>query len=104
MIPNRQDKPILPFRPISGSQSEDMGFALTCEPIKRKPFFTALPQSDYYVYYLHFMSSRSEIKFSVQKFVLIMLIRFVMSCIQVSVYTHPINFLKVSATPEKQVL
>ena len=27
-----------------------------------------------------------------------------MSCIQVSVYTHPINFLKVSATPEKQVL
>ena len=33
-----------------------------------------------------------------------MLIRFVMSCIQVSVYTHPINFLKVSATPEKQVL
>ena len=33
-----------------------------------------------------------------------MLIRFVMSCIQVSVYTHPINFLKVSATPEKHVL
>lgn len=30
-----------------------------------------------------------------------MLIRFVMSCIQVSVYTHPINFLKVSATPER---
>lgn len=27
-----------------------------------------------------------------------------MSCIQVSVYTHPINFLKVSATPEKHVL
>lgn len=33
-----------------------------------------------------------------------MLIRFVMSCIQVSVHTHPINFLKVFATPEKQVL
>ena len=39
-----------------------------------------------------------------QKFVLNMLIRFVMSCTQVSVYTDPINFLKVSATPEKQVL
>lgn len=30
---------------------------------------------------------------------LIKLIRYVMSCIRVSVYTHPINFLKVSATP-----